>query len=286
MKGAGSVCTANRRQVPSGFLMKENSLSKLQSLASPVRRGAGGGGDRATEDETSELSVVEKWAPTRSVGEGEDSDEDSGVEDSPYAPRLPGGVSTASTEPATFEHEDDDTSMSEFMIRVNTNTDLNAENPIAFFSASSRPASDSVITSSPGSDGLAERSPNRKNYSSASLRIQHAEVWLRQFVLPLAADEDKLMRLSAVGGSSQNLTPVKLQESKELSTLRFNVENTLLAVQALEMQLEQDLANVKPFLGEEEFLKVLSRCLNLRKQAMIACLQATQRAAGPQQGPS
>jgi|JI10StandDraft_1071094.scaffolds.fasta_scaffold4055030_1 N-dimethylarginine dimethylaminohydrolase len=59
--------------------------------------------------------------------------------------------------------------------------------------------------------------------------------------------------------------------------MRFNVENALLAVNALEEQLEHDLEKLKTALSEKEFLTLMQRCLNLRKQALIACLQAAQR---------
>ncbi len=87
--------------------------------------------------------------------------------------------------------------------------------------------------------------------------------------------QQKLKQLEAVGTSSRNLTPDK--HDKEIATMRYNVENTMMAVQALEQQLEQDLAAAKPTLPEAEFLKLMNRCLNLRKAALIACLQAVNR---------
>ncbi len=301
-------------KVPAGFVTRGDSFSKLRSLAdSPVRR-ASHDQEGDLEDETSELSAVERWAPTRvdeddsavepwvpEAGRGDDEDsDDSGVEDSPYVPRLPGAAdeSTSSTVGTPAPEEDDETSLSEYMIRVNTQTDLAGENPFAFFSPAR--VSDSVTsgaTETPPKQqhqqqtppklavSGGERSPSKKHVPSASLRIQHNDMWLSQFILPMAADEAKLKRLSAVGTSSQSLTPTKLVEKKEISTLRFNVENTFIAVQALELQLEQDLAAAKPLVGEEEFLKLVARCLNLRKQALVACLQAAQRASQPQPPP-
>ena len=102
---------------------------------------------------------------------------------------------------------------------------------------------------------------------------------MQRFVMPRAADEEKARRLEAVGASSMSLTPTKLDEhGEEVGQLRFKTETSLQAVHALEAQLEEDLARLAPQLGETEMLKLITRCLNLKKQALIACVQAAQRA--------
>ncbi len=62
------------------------------------------------------------------------------------------------------------------------------------------------------------------------------------------------------------------------ATLRYTVEQAHLGVRALESELEEALAAAKPQLSDEDFLKLVSRALNLKKQALVACLQAVQRA--------
>jgi hypothetical protein len=172
--------------------------------------------------------------------------------------------------------EDEMDVSSELLIRVNTETDLKAPNLMAFFSppspnsSANNSAADSITQGGkPVKKKLTENNP------SASLRVQHSDVWLNQFIMPQIQDEEKARKLEAVGGSSNNLTPQKTR--KQIETLRTNVENSHFAVDALELQLEDDLKRLKDILPQDEFLKLVARCLNLKKQALTACLQASAR---------
>lgn len=208
--------------------MKQDSLTKFNQMLGALMAGKststteeeddhGGGGDfddtselshhpekswaptRVDNEETSELSVAANWAPTKRVdSDGEEAkrveavvekeeSSDEGVEDSPLISRPLAPVE----KPVGLDdvvNEDDETSMSEYMIRVNTGTDLKAENPLGFFS----PTRDVVTTSDAK---VAKESPTRKeggikpsertespkkHVPSASLRVQHNDIWLRQ----------------------------------------------------------------------------------------------------------
>ena len=63
-----------------------------------------------------------------------------------------------------------------------------------------------------------------------------------------------------------------------MATLRYDVHESHAGLGLLTEELETALASAQDSIGEEEFLQLLSRCLKLRKQAMVACLQAVQRA--------
>ena len=70
----------------------------------------------------------------------------------------------------------------------------------------------------------------------------------------------------------------KNQESREVATLRLNVENSHFALRAMEKELEESLAQLQGIIPPKDFLQVVARCTNLRKQAVAACLQASLRA--------
>ncbi len=167
--------------------------------------------------DTSELSVAPNWAPTKRVADHNSESSEEGVEDSPYIPRPPPAVDPPSVAFDDVVNEEDEISMSEMsemMIRVNTATDLAAENPFAFFSPprdvdsrsqaplqeqqprqpEHQPSQPSPAKESPSRktrEDFAKDSPSKKYVPSASLRVQHNDAWLRQFILPLPHDEVK-----------------------------------------------------------------------------------------------
>lgn len=130
--------------------------------------------------------------------DGSDADDDGGVEDSPE---------TESQQNPHMYDESDETS--EFpMIRINTQTDLQVDSPLAYLSKQHPHSSSSPSGSSRGggppdvpdvSPIKPRPSPKSSSKSSpqpsASLRIQHNDVWLNQFILPRAHDEAKAAKL-------------------------------------------------------------------------------------------
>ena len=225
------------------------------------------------DDESSCLSIAsEKWAPTVLESDEDDNEQD----DSSDGDDLEALRDVALK--IDFEGQEalDDDEPSSEMIRVNTNTDLHAFNPIAFFSSKSP---DSVSRVHVESSSSSTKSARHVPSPSDSLRVQHGDVWLNQFILPRAHNEVNAKRLESVGKSSSNLTPTRVRENRELATLRTNVENSHFALQSMEDELDVSLLALQAQIPAEEFLKVVQRCLNLRKQAMAACLQASMRAA-------
>lgn len=92
------------------------------------------------------------------------------------------------------------------MIRINTQTDLRADQPMAFYSpASAAPTS----TPKPRPAGTSPSKPRPTSNSSpskaaaggpsASLRVQHSEAWMSQFVLPLANNDEHAAQLEEMG---------------------------------------------------------------------------------------
>lgn len=197
--------------------------------------------------------------------------------------------------PLAFAADDDDfsTDASECMIRINTQTDLCVDSPLAFLSTAKKaeprtptphktPAArnmgpKNLAGATPASNRPYNDNPPAKNVPTASLRLQHSDAWLNQWVLPRSSDERKASKLEAVG-SFKNLHGGTVTDEKAITALRFSVEQTALGVDALELELETQLRQAKFMLPEADFLKVLARVLNLKKQALAACVQAVERA--------
>lgn len=232
------------------------------------------------------VSAADILRRTKSNGEDEDDDDDDDFEDGDEDERQ----KRLEEEVGKLRGDlDDDNTVesSEYnLIRVNTETDLGMENPFMVYSTPTRDQNHhhhhqnrTPENGTVESWGIQKRPDSKaspkKVEPSASLRVQHSDVWLNQFILPPVADEAKAAQLEAIGGSRRSLTPAK--DSKEVSQLRYSVEQSHAAVEALEQQLEEDLRAAKLIMSDLDFLKLVSRCLTLKKQALVACVQAAQR---------
>lgn len=244
------------------------------------------------DSETSQLSMAEGGF-TRTVPdyeEEEDEDFDDSADDvNDDRVELEGEFDQLQRAASGVDLDGLDDESSELMIRVNTQTDLKVPNEFAVFSVPRSTNSKSSPSPSPTTTPVksntstassAEKvssASKKKVGPSESLRVQHGDLWLNQFILPRAASETKLAMLQEVGRSSNMLTPPRT-EDKKITTLRTNVENSHFALDAMEVELEEMLARLQQLIPPEEFLPVVARCLNLKKQAIAACIAATTRA--------